>query len=128
MVEAAWECSPVRGADWPGKWPGSAAVLGTEMWIRSDTGASALLFLSPSRRHGGPPVRWRHPVEAQHPAGGLGTPHHADCYQPKVQKPAYVMVCRSISAHGMIDLHICDGTIDAEAYVGILERHMLLSR
>ena len=28
----------------------------------------------------------------------------------------------------MGDLHICEGTIDAEAYVGILERHMLPSR
>ena len=38
------------------------------------------------------------------------------------------MVWGCISAHGMGDLHICEGTIDAEAYVGILERHMLLSR
>ena len=28
----------------------------------------------------------------------------------------------------MGDFHICDGTIDAEAYVGILERHMLPSK
>ena len=34
----------------------------------------------------------------------------------------------SISAHSMGDLHICESTIDAEAYVGILERHMLSSR
>ena len=38
------------------------------------------------------------------------------------------MVWGCISAHGMGALHICEGTIDAEAYVGILERRMLLSR
>ena len=54
--------------------------------------------------------------------------YHPDCYQQKVQKPASVMVRGWISAHGMGDLHIYDGTIDAEAYVGILERHMLPSR
>ena len=48
--------------------------------------------------------------------------------QRKVQKPAFVMVWGCITAHGMGDLHICEGTIHAEAYVGILERHMLLSR
>ena len=52
---------------------------------------------------------------------------HPDCYQRKVQKPASVMVWGCISVHGMGDLHICEGTIDAEAYVGILERHMLPS-
>ena len=30
-------------------------------------------------------------------------------------------VCGCISAHGMGDLHICEGTIDAEDYVGILD-------
>ena len=53
---------------------------------------------------------------------------HADCYQRKVEKPASVMVWGCISAQGMGDLHICEGTIDAEAYVGILERHVLPSR
>ena len=53
---------------------------------------------------------------------------HPDCYQWKVQKPASVMVWGCISAHDMGDLHICEGTIDAEAYVGILERYMLPSR
>ena len=48
--------------------------------------------------------------------------------QQKVQKPASLMVWGCISAHGMGDLHICEGTIDVEAYVGILERHMLPSR
>ena len=32
-----------------------------------------------------------------------------------------------ISAHSLGDLHIYEGTIDAEAYVGILEKHMLPS-
>ena len=53
---------------------------------------------------------------------------HPDCYQRKVQKPAPVMVWGCISAQDMGDLHICEGTIDAEAYVRILERHMLPSR
>ena len=54
-----------------------------------------------------------------------GEKHHPDCYQWKVQKPATVMVF--ISVHGMGDLHICEGTIDAEAYVGILERRITKS-
>ena len=33
-----------------------------------------------------------------------------------------------LRAHGTGDLHIREGTIDAEAYVGTLERRMLLSR
>ena len=37
------------------------------------------------------------------------------------------MVWGCISAHGMGDLHICEGTINAKAQVGILERHMLSS-
>ena len=36
----------------------------------------------------------------------------------KMQKPASVMVWGSISAHSMGDLHISEGTIDAEAYFG----------
>ena len=53
----------------------------------------------------------------------------SDCYvQQKVQKPASVMVWGCISDSGMGDQHICEGTIDAMAYVGILERHMLQSR
>ena len=36
------------------------------------------------------------------------------------------MVWGCISVHSMGVLHICEGTIDAEAYVGILESHMLL--
>ena len=53
---------------------------------------------------------------------------HPDCYQQKVQKPASVMVLGCISAHSMGDLHICEGTINAETFVAILERHMLPSR
>ena len=40
------------------------------------------------------------------------------------EKPAPVMVWGCISAHGRGELHICEGTTDAEAYVGILERHI----
>ena len=39
-----------------------------------------------------------------------------------------VMVWGCIIAHSMGDLHICEGTIDAEAYIGILERHMQKAR
>ena len=45
-----------------------------------------------------------------------------------MQNPASVMIWGCFSAHGMGDLHICESTIDVEAYVGILERHMLPSR
>ena len=51
-----------------------------------------------------------------------------DCYQQKVQKPASVMIWECIIAHDMGDLHICEGIIDVEAYVGIFDRHMLPSR
>ena len=50
-----------------------------------------------------------------------------DCYQLKVQnQPLWWYGC--ISAHGMADLHMSEGTVDAEAYFGILEGHRLLSR
>ena len=42
---------------------------------------------------------------------------HPDCDQGKVQKPASV-IC------SVGDLHICEGTIDAEVYVGILETYV----
>jgi len=35
------------------------------------------------------------------------------------------MVWGCISVHDMADVHMCEGTIDAEVDVGILERHML---
>ena len=38
------------------------------------------------------------------------------------------MVRGCIRAHAMGDLHICEGIIDAKAFVRILERHMLPSR
>ena len=40
-------------------------------------------------------------------------------------QPLIVWGC--ISAHSMGDLHICEGTIVVEAYVVILETHMLPS-
>ena len=39
-----------------------------------------------------------------------------------------LMVWRCISARNMGDLHICEGTLFVEAYIGILERYMLPSR
>ena len=53
---------------------------------------------------------------------------HPDCYRRKVQNPASMMIWGCMSAHGMGDLHISEGTIDAATYVGILERHTLPSR
>ena len=39
------------------------------------------------------------------------------------------VICMEVHQRpGMGDLHICEGTIDAEAYVGVFERHMLPSR
>ena len=54
-----------------------------------------------------------------------GEKNHPDCYQCKVQKPAFVMVWGCVSAHGMGNLHICEGTINAERYTQVLEQHML---
>lgn len=46
----------------------------------------------------------------------------------KVQKQHLWWFGGGIKAHGMEDLYICEGTTFAEAYFGILERHMFLSR
>uniref|UniRef100_A0AAR2KV54 Tc1-like transposase DDE domain-containing protein n=1 Tax=Pygocentrus nattereri TaxID=42514 RepID=A0AAR2KV54_PYGNA len=51
-----------------------------------------------------------------------------DCYQHKVQKPASLMVWGCVSAHDMGNLHICEGTINAERYIQVLEQHMLPSK
>uniref|UniRef100_A0A3B4CB63 Transposase Tc1-like domain-containing protein n=1 Tax=Pygocentrus nattereri TaxID=42514 RepID=A0A3B4CB63_PYGNA len=48
-----------------------------------------------------------------------------DCYQCKVQKPASLMVWGCVSAHDMGNLHICEGTINAERYKQVLEPHVL---
>lgn len=45
---------------------------------------------------------------------------HPDYYWQKMQKPASVMVCWCISSHGTGDLHMYEGTINTEAYIGIL--------
>ena len=37
-----------------------------------------------------------------------------------------VWVC--VSAHGMGNLHICEGTINAERYIQVVEQHMLPSK
>ncbi len=54
--------------------------------------------------------------------------HHPDCYQQQVQKPGSVMVWGCVSALGKGNLHFCDGTINAEKYIEILEHNMLLWR
>ncbi len=53
---------------------------------------------------------------------------HPDCYQQQVQKPGSVMVCGCVSALGKGNLHFCDGTINTEKYIEILEHNMLPSR
>ena len=53
---------------------------------------------------------------------------HPDCYGRKVQKPASVMVWGCVSASGMGNLQICEGTINAERYIQVLEQHMLPSK
>ncbi len=53
---------------------------------------------------------------------------HPDCYQQQVQKPGSVMVWGCVSALGKGNLHFCDGTINAEKYIEILEHTMLPSR
>ncbi len=49
-------------------------------------------------------------------------------YQQQVQKPGSVMVWGCVSALGKGNLHFCDGTINAEKYIEILEHNMLPSR
>uniref|UniRef100_A0A9J7WZK0 Tc1-like transposase DDE domain-containing protein n=1 Tax=Cyprinus carpio carpio TaxID=630221 RepID=A0A9J7WZK0_CYPCA len=53
---------------------------------------------------------------------------HPDCYQQQVQKPGSVMVWGCVSALGKGNLHFCEGTINAEKYIEILEHNMLPSR
>ncbi len=53
---------------------------------------------------------------------------HPDCYQQQVQKPGSVMGWGCVSALGKGNLHFCDGTINAEKYIEILEHNMLPSR
>lgn len=53
---------------------------------------------------------------------------HPDCYQIQVQKPGSVMVWGCVSAFGKGNLHFCDGTINAEKYISVLEEQMLPSR
>uniref|UniRef100_A0AAY5KJF1 Uncharacterized protein n=1 Tax=Esox lucius TaxID=8010 RepID=A0AAY5KJF1_ESOLU len=48
--------------------------------------------------------------------------------QHTVQKPTSVMVWGCISAHVMGDLHICEGTVNAEQNAQVLEQHRLPSR
>ncbi len=50
------------------------------------------------------------------------------CYQRSVQKPASLMVWGCISVYGMGSLHVLEGTMNAERYIKVLEKHMLPSR
>ncbi len=47
------------------------------------------------------------------------------CYQRSVQKPASLMVWGCISAYGMGCFHVLVGTMNAEKYIKVLEKHML---
>ncbi len=48
---------------------------------------------------------------------------HPDFNQLQKQKQTFVIVYGCISANGMVDLHMCEGTIDMEAYIGIVYCH-----
>ena len=52
-------------------------------------------------------------------------------YVPKMKKTIQTVTnkkCKTSLCDGMGDLHICEFTIDADACIGILERHMLPSK
>ena len=49
--------------------------------------------------------------------------NHPDCYQHEVPKPGFVMVWRCISAHGMDNLNIVEGTITTERYTHLGETY-----
>ncbi len=50
------------------------------------------------------------------------------CYQRSVEKPASLLVWRCISAYGMGSLHVLEGSMNAERYIKVLEKHMVPSR
>ncbi len=50
------------------------------------------------------------------------------CYQRSVQKPPSLMVWGCITAYGVGNLHVLEGTMNAERYIKVLEQHMLPSR
>ncbi len=50
------------------------------------------------------------------------------CHQRSVQKPAPLMVWGCISVYGMGSLHVLEGTMNAERYIKVLEKHMVPSR
>lgn len=47
---------------------------------------------------------------------------HPDCFQHNVRKPAFAMVWGYVSAHGRDNLHICEGTVNAERHIQVLTR------
>ncbi len=50
------------------------------------------------------------------------------CHQHSAQKPASLMVWGCISAYGLGNLHVLEGTMNAKRYIMVLEQHMLPSR
>ncbi len=50
------------------------------------------------------------------------------CHQRSVQKPASLMVWGCLSAYVMGSLHVLEGTMNAESYIKVLEKHLLPSR
>lgn len=50
---------------------------------------------------------------------------HPDCKRDRGQKPASVMVWRCVSAWGLGNSHIWEGTMNAKRYVQDSEQHML---
>lgn len=49
------------------------------------------------------------------------------CYQQQVQNPGSVMIWACVSALGKGNVHFCDGIINADKYIKILEHNMLPS-
>uniref|UniRef100_A0AAR2IMB0 Tc1-like transposase DDE domain-containing protein n=1 Tax=Pygocentrus nattereri TaxID=42514 RepID=A0AAR2IMB0_PYGNA len=74
------------------------------------------------------------PERLSHSEARMGRVHISNLFWkswtlcPPVQKPASLMVWGCVSAHGMGNLHICEGTINAERYIQVLEQHMLPSK
>lgn len=79
---------------------------------------------------------WSHESVFQAFVGRNGRPvlqtkeekNHPDCHQQQVQKPRSVMVRGRVSALGKGNLPFCDGTVNAEKFMEILEQNMLPSR
>ncbi len=53
---------------------------------------------------------------------------HPDFHQQQKQKQTSVTVYECINANSTGDWHMCEGTIDTEAYIGMVQRYILPSR